>query len=64
MGTISSALNVTQGQKRSYQTSSSSINAKSLGTISACMFPQEPNYSQHCNQSGVSLSTDVFTKIF
>ena len=41
MGTISSALNVTQGQKRSYQTSSSSINAKSLGTISARMFNED-----------------------
>ena len=61
MGTILSALNVTQGQKRSYQTSSSSINAKSQGTILACMFQQEPIYSQ---QSGVSVSTDVFTKIF
>ena len=36
-----SALNVTQGHKRSNQTSSLSINAKSLGTISACMFQQE-----------------------
>ena len=64
MGTISSALNVTQEHKRSYQTSTSSINAKSQGKILACMFPQEPNYSQHCNQSGVSLSNDVFKKIF
>ena len=35
MNTILSALNVTQGHKRSYQTSSESINAKSLDAISA-----------------------------
>ena len=29
-------------------------------TSSIHMFHQKPNYSQHCNQSSVSLSTDVF----
>jgi len=37
MGLISLVLNITQGHKRSYETSPS-INAKSLGTISARMF--------------------------
>ena len=29
-------------------------------TSSIHMFHQKPNYSQHCYQSSVSLSTDVF----
>ena len=32
-----------------------------MGTISARMFQQGPNYSQHCNQSGVSISTNLFS---
>ena len=42
MGTILLALNVTQGHKHSYQTSSNAINAKPMGTISARMFQRGP----------------------
>ena len=59
-----STLNVTQGHKRSYQTSSKSINAKSRGTILARMFQGGLNYSQHCNQIKVSISTDLFTNLY
>ncbi len=58
MGAILSAINV--NKDTSYQ----SINAKPMVTISARMFQREPNYSQHCNQSGVSISADIFTNIY
>jgi len=31
-----------------------------MGTISTCMFQQEPKYSQYCNQCGVSILTSLF----
>ena len=35
-----------------------------FGTISALMFQRGLNYSQHCNQSGVTLWTNLFKVLF